>query len=378
MDDIKSELSEELLNDYPAAQLREIGMSYFLNSAGDSEKRRYGLDLLLKAFKMKDPIATYFIAKLTFDGYLKFQVENQAEHALMLMCNAANEGCVQARAFLNAYCEARYRKNFSNVLDIPSSGPLVDFEGKPIKINKQGLFTPIDALLEYKDGKNILTLSTNVMFVYNAVVENSKKFEQAVKKGILAWQGDYEVFGGQKLTVNVKLTKNDSLFDHLFIAVPDDDYFSLMKKISNLLASKKKKSQIESLVNDKRSFATSGLKWTTNSPKVIFLQSEDGLFEDYEEIENVAKHEFGHALGIGDLYSSSVDSLQGVVKGTYTELDSYAISDKYYNLVMCDHHGPISNNDIEMVILAYMQNKMQLFQPSEIKGKISTALGRGN
>lgn len=93
---------------------------------------------------------------------------------------------------------------------------------------------------------------------------------------------------------------------------------------------------------------------------------------------HVAKHELGYALGLGDLYQSTVDSLGGVKKGTYADLDSYAVTDSFYNLVMCDHHGPISNNDIEMVILAFKENRMQLFQPMKLKGKISTALGRGN
>ena len=92
----------------------------------------------------------------------------------------------------------------------------------------------------------------------------------------------------------------------------------------------------------------------------------------------MAKHEFGHTIGLGDLYQSSSDSLNGVEKGTYEELDKYAISNKYYNLVICDHHGPISNNDIEMVILAFRENKMQLYQPGKLKGKLSSALGKGN
>lgn len=85
-------------------------------------------------------------------------------------------------------------------------------------------------------------------------------------------------------------------------------------------------------MNNKRSFATNGLKWSVNSRKIICIQSENGLFNDYDEIKHVAKHEFGHALGLGDLYASSIDSLTGVNKGTFSELDSYAISDKYYNL----------------------------------------------
>ena len=117
------------------------------------------------------------------------------------------------------------------------------------------------------------------------------------------------------------------------------------------------------MITTKRSCATGGLKWTVNSRKVICIQSFSGKFDDYEEITHITKHEFGHAIGLGDLYESSVDFLDGVEKGTYTELDSYIINDKFYNLVMCDHHGPISNNDIEMVVLAFRENKMQLFQP---------------
>jgi hypothetical protein len=101
-------------------------------------------------------------------------------------------------------------------------------------------------------------------------------------------------------------------------------------------------------------------------------------FDDYEEIKHVAKHEFGHTLGLGDLYASAKDSLEGVEKGSFIELDGYAIQDRFYNLVMCDHHGPISNNDIEMVVLAFSKNKEQLYQPGELKRKISSALGKGN
>ena len=144
-----------------------------------------------------------------------------------------------------------------------------------------------------------------------------------------------------------------------------------------LIGQKEHKLQMKDLLEQKRSFAINGLKWRVNSRKFIYLQSR-GAFDDYEEIMHVAKHEFGHALGLGDLYASAVDALPGVEKGTYAELDSYAIKDRYYNLVMCDHHGPISNNDIEMVVLAYRENKMQLYQPRKLKDKISSALGKGN
>ena len=367
------------MNENDSAEiLREVGKNCFFNCNGDTQKRSEGLQALIKAQSLGDPEATYIVARLILDGVLKSSANDQQEHALMLMCLSANSGCIQARAFLNAYCEGRYQEEYDALQITESSDTLVDFDGKPIKINRQGVFTPIDVVLENENGFNVLTLSTNVMFLYGEEINDPEKFEQAVYDGILAWQGDYEVFGGQKLKVKIHLTNDDNMFDNLLIMPITGEVSETIQSVSNVIGTKKSKLQVSDIMMNKRSFATSGLKWTVNSRKIICLQSRDGRFDDYEEIMHVTKHEFGHALGLGDLYASSVDSLAGVEKGTYTELDSYVISDKFYNLVMCDHYGPISNNDIEMVILAFRENKMQLYQPSRLKGKISSALGKGN
>lgn len=366
------------ISEFSPEQAREIGKSYFFNSDGDLEKKNYGLKLILKAHSMQDFEATYLVARLLLDGVLTISEGNTEEHALTLMCTAANNGCIQARAYLNAYCEERYKEDHNEFSTPISNGVLVDFYGKPIKVNRQGIFTPIDAVLDCKDGSNTLTLSANVIFLYGEQINASEKFEHAVLRGLLAWQGEYEVFGGQKLSVKVQLTNDDNAFDNLLIIPITGEICSTIQTLSSVIPFKEKKAQIADAMNNKRSFASKGFKWSVNSRKIICIQSENGLFNDYEEIEHVAKHEFGHALGLGDLYASSVDSLAGVNKGTFSELDSYAISDKYYNLVMCDHHGPISNNDIEMVVLAFRENKMQLYQPRRLKGKISSALGKGN
>lgn len=360
-------------------QKREIGKGLFLNSEGDPEKRKSGLRLLLEAHEEKDYEATYIISRLMLDGLIVDRSELQTEHALILMQSAANSGCVQARAYLNAYCTAHYKQQFnSQKFGNVSSGPLVDFDGNPIKIDRQGIFTPIDAVLEYKDGQNILTLSTNVAFVGCDEIEDFQRFGNAVIKGILAWEGDYDVFGGQKVSVRINLTNDDRTFDNLLVMAISGDMGKAIRSVSDRILPKDHKAQVDSVIEYKRSFASVGLKWSANSRKFIFLQSEDGKFDDYKEIMHVAKHEFGHALGLGDLYPSQVDHLKGVEKGTYTELDCYAISDCVYNLAMCDHRGPISNNDIEMVILAFKENKIQLYQQGKVKGKISSALGKGN
>ena len=224
----------------------------------------------------------------------------------------------------------------------------------------------------------MLTLKTNLSFLYTDDIPTARRFEAAVRKGILAWEGEYTVFGGQKLQVKVELTQEDNLYDNLFV-IPVTSYIgNVLRTVGTALATRERKEQLEDTLENKRSFATGGMKWTVNSRKVIYIQSRRENFDDYEELEAVACHEFGHALGLGDLYESRTDALPGVAKGTYAELDSFAITDKFYNLVMCDHHGPVSNNDIEMVILAFWENKMQLFQLGMMKGTISKALGRGN
>ncbi len=362
-----------------AELLRESGKNNFFNSNGDNKKRVEGLKALIEAKSLGDPEATYIVARLVLDGVLKAPETDQQEHALTLMYLSADKGCIQARAFLNAYCEKRYQKQVHFIRsDSELRHPLVDFDGKPIKIKRQGVFTPIDAVLEYKDGTNTLTLSTNVSFLYTEEIVDSEKFEQAVCEGILAWQGEYEVFGGQKLTVKIKLTNDDKIFDNLWIMPITNDLNETISSLNNAVGIGKGKERTSNMLRNKRSFATNGLKWTANSRKIIYLQSHDGNFDDYEEIMHVTKHEFGHSLGLGDLYASDADALTGVEKGTYAELDSYVIKDKLYNLVMCDHHGPISNNDIEMVVLAFRENKEQLYQPRGLKGNASAALGNGN
>lgn len=358
---------------------RELGKLYFFHSDGDEKKRSTGLQLLLKAYLENDPEAIFIIGDLMLKNILRPNNEDSEVFGMRLLRRAANSGCAQARAMLNKCCEDRYAQVFENTVQAgKESGGLVGFDGKPIKIDRKGIFTPVDAKLEYRDGKNVLTLSANILFAYMEDLQNQEAFEQSVLDGILQWQGEYEVFGGQKVQVELHLTTENRLFDNVVVMPLSADFRDSVQKVSNVIGTKQGKEQMQDLMKNRRSFAISGLKWSVNSRKFIYVQSENDLFDDYEEIKHVAKHEFGHTLGLGDLYASPGDQLEGIENGTYRELDSYYVSDKIYNLVMCDHYGPISNNDIEMVILAFQKNKMQLYQRGRHKGKISTALGKGN
>jgi len=358
--------------------MREVGKAYFFKSEEGDEKKNEGLQMLIKAQQLGDPEATYIISRLIFDGFLSVSQKDSQEFALVLMCNAANKGFVQARSFLNRYCDNRYKEKFNEETVPRKEGPLVDFDGNPISIMRKGLLTPIDVVLEHKDGRNVLTISTNIMFTYSDEIKDTDKFQEAIINGLELWQGDYYVFGGQKVTVEVNVTTEPKLFDNVIVMPITSEFENTIKSVSQVVGTGQSRSRVNELLLSKRSFSMSCFRWSVKSRKIICIQSDRNEFDDYEEMMHVAKHEFGHALGLGDLYQSVSDTLIGVEKGTYPELDSYSVTDNFYNLVMCDHHGPVSNNDIEMVILAFKENEMQLFQPMKIKGKISAALGRGN
>jgi len=285
-----------------------------------------------------------------------------------------------ARTYLNQYCDARYRKSVVFDGEKFINKPLTGFDGKRIKINKKGALTPVDAVLEYVDGENILTLSANICFFDNEYVLSDKDmFYAAVYEGFKAWEGEYEVFGGQKLRVVVELTEEDRAFDNVYVIPLDRGTREKVTEIWERFGSEKIKTRVRGTFSAGRSFAGIGIgKWSASSRKIIVIQSTDGDFGNFEEILHTAKHEFGHVLGLGDLYRNEVDGYSGVDKGTYSELDGYYITDNIYNLVMCDSHGPISNNDIEMVVLAFSENRMQNYQKRKVREKISAALGKGN
>ncbi len=357
---------------------REQGKAGYFNPDATPEERSEALGSLIFAQRNGDAEAEYLIARLFLDGRLGLENGDSLKYALRLMCNSANRGYAQARAHLNVYCEEKYRKQFKEELVAKKDGPLTGFDGKKISFVRKGLLTPIDATLEYKDGENILNIGVNITFLYTEQTSDPAKFEEAILSGIRLWEGEYTVFGGQKVSVRMDITTEERIFDTVIIAPIVTEIADKMEKLSEKFGTENKKTEIRNLISSRRSFATGGLRWSVTSRKFIFMQSESPDFDDYDELMHVAKHEFGHALGLGDLYESPSDHLDGVTEGTFAELDSYIINNKFYNLVMCDHHGPISNNDIEMVILAFKKNRMQLFQPRKLKRKISEALGRGN
>ena len=362
--------------------MRDLGLSLWEsgNREKDQDKRSSGLMLLIDAFKDGDTEAAAWVGLFMYQGILRSGSGDSQETALHILHKAALKGSLTARIHLNRICTERYRNLVeSRTGEQQTSGPLVDFDGKKIGIHKTGRLTPIDAVLEYADGINRLTLSLNIIFVDDELPD-PERFEVAVMDGIKAWEGNYLVFGGQSLEVVINITTEDRLLDNVYVFAVTDEITDIMQRVSGVIRTKKSEKTIDDLINKKRSLSLIGVrKWKARSGKLIYIASHDGTFRDYEEIRDVAKHEFGHALGLGDLYANPGDQLGGVEKGTFFELDGYYMGGLEYNLVMSDHHGLISNNDIEMVVLAFSEDEMQLYQKHPLmKNEISKALGRGN
>lgn len=366
-----------LWNVEDAASCCELGQQLFYHSEPGSQAHKDGISLLVKAANLGEPEAQYIIGWLLTDGALRLNSGDSVAHGKRLLWESAKAGCQRARRCLDGVCTDQYKENRENK-DILAGycGPLVDFSRRKIVINRTGLLTPVDARLIYKDGTNLLTLDVNLAYIVDEEA-NWDLLKRAVREGILMWQGDYTVFGGQNLTLKINLTEEKQLFDSVYIMPLTTESEATARKMAETIHTKAASENIKMLFDEKRSAAMTGIKWSVRSRKLIYIQQPIFDQKSYKEVVHIVKHEFGHVLGLGDLYCEN-GKLNGVFCGEYEELDGYHITNRVYNLVMCDHHGIISNNDIEMVLLAFSENQRQNYQEEKYGGEISEALGRGN
>ena len=356
----------------------ENGKRLAFSPESTPEEKREGLLLLDSASRKGNPEAQYIIGKMLLEGTISLKIGDSTSAAIDLLYKAARKEYYPARILISNYCRKRYNRAFP--AGEKKKQPLTDFDGNRIVINHTGKMVPVDAVLNYTDqGENILTFSLNLMILdENVKVEDPAKLKAAIINGIRMWEGNYTVFGGQQLRAKINITEEPRLFDNVVIALMGGDFLRLLKKSTSIRRSDKAL-RLRSVINDKRSMAAMGYKkWSVRTRRIICLHSQTDTFNDYNEIMHVVKHEFGHVLGLGDLYEESGAGLPGVPAGSYPELDCFVVKDQFYHLVMCDHHGLISNNDIEMVVLAFSENRLQQYQPTEKNKKISKALGRGN
>lgn len=392
------------VNDNSADFYYEVGRSMYFREGGRGRHHQRGWQYLNRAMREGHVEAMYLIGYTAYVNPFSEQIiitdpEGNAIRLTKadgwdLIREAAERGSLQAKN----YMDRKFDKDFSareSGTPVPGGsknpsaheksmndyvGPLKDFDGKRISIRREGTLTPVDAVLRYEDGVNILEFSLNLKFYYYDEIEEREEFEAAVRDGIKAWEGTYTVFGGQKVEIRIRITDEDRLFDNVTFMPCTESLEEMIGDAVKMLEHAEtdflKKSR--HLLEHSAGAAYGGLKWSVHSRKRVIIRSMSGLFSNHDYVMNITRHEFGHVLGIGDLYRDPGQKFTGIRPGRYYDLDPFYVADGKYDLVMCDVNGRISGNDIEMVILAFSENRMQLYQPGTRGGVISKALGRGN
>lgn len=240
------------------------------------------------------------------------------------------------------------------------------------------MFYPVNMELCEENGRNYLHISMKSFFAA-ALDQDSLEileWKECIFKGFSEWAGEYTVFGGQQLTVTVTVMEADS---------PSIDTVPILclsetkaKEFIAQYTASNQRADIEKALLAQRSFSTTMIEgvvsWTSILPRYIVLMPS--AFDSEITLKRTAKHEFGHILGLGDSYKDSALGYQGV--GMYHDILPYYREHGGFDMVM-DNCGPVRNNDIEMVILAFFTNQFQDFQSHKnATAHISNALGRGN
>ncbi len=275
---------------------------------------------------------------------------------------AASYRSSKARLALNSLCLELAGKSAD-----AKTGTLRDHKGSEISFNRKGI--PVEGHLIYEDGKAIFDIHLNVVQRRLSDMKLEKP-ARAVIQGIKQWQGSYTVFGGYTIDVRIKCTTDLNKHNSLIINILDDQTTDSVSSILKKLGKKGRRSA--DILNARRQTAASfGRVWRLNGIKYINLYEKDLL--SVPHCKFISRHEFGHILGLDDMYAEKSDGREGVC-ADFECLAPFHIKDSLYNMIMCSVDAPVIYKDIEMALLAYRDNKQQCYQLKFGRGIISEAL----
>lgn len=346
----------------------------------DGDKVRSGVQVLADAVKAGNAAAHCYLAACLRDRLPGTEdLRSDSTYIRSLFYYGVRKKVLHADEALESFCAREY----SGLMEKRGIRPvhfshLIDHKGRYIEIHRSSRLCPVQAELTSEDGVHTLTLTVRLRFLIPDEIERDGEFMDRICEGIGAWSGTYEVFGGQELHVRVRIDESRGCGAKLWVLPVPDELREMIVELLKGLPGKNIKRAM-GLLRDKRSYALfSTVLWKVFAPKMIVMLKTADNTKDLNELSWVATHEFGHILGIGDLYADPESKLMGVEPGSFGELDCYALGNKRFYSVMCMHNAPIRNNDMEMVLLALTENRYQRYQKDKLGKRISPALGRGN
>ena len=242
-------IAKNIINQYTnlvsdTEQMTSCGTRLFFDLNATKKDKTQGFKLVNKAYSMNDNEAAYYLGRMLLTGeYCLVSADKKKlgkEYGWSLIISSALNGSQEAKHFLDIITSSAYEKKYGKNDEFfkPLNGPLKDFDGKEIKINRTGALTPVDAVLEYKKEKNILTFSVNIKFVYLEDEIDDKQvnsFKKAVIDGIKQWEGSYLVFGNQKVDIKFNVTTEDRAFDNVTVIVATESFLDAIGNLSSIM-----------------------------------------------------------------------------------------------------------------------------------------------
>ena len=236
--------------------------------------------------------------------------------------------------------------------------------------------------------QNVMRIHANINFIGDAnelVGDTGYTYAELIVQGIIdMWSGRYYANEYDKFILYDSLNKVVEKYDYVDVEVTIDYYINyelpdtLADKFMNVYFSTRTvdeerhsweldrldtSSPIQNHIS--HVWQPDGWSRAENSIMHLFLTREDGNTPHTstpEEFKNIVAHEFGHMLGLGDIYSDTY--WEEKVSSEVPANDLMRIIDYYEERP--DDSARVTSNDIEMIIEAWRTGNWQYYSISKV------------